>query len=91
MTGDKGENDVEKTTDQWRPRPGEQVFIEGRGRRSDFMSVQTTLEATDDEVLLTGGWRFGLFEGEWRWMTKGADVVVVKAAPHLNQHRKDAA
>jgi hypothetical protein len=70
---------------QWVPRPGEKVALEGRGHRSDFFSVQTVTETSPTDACTTGGWRFVIADGEWRWSTKGPDIVVMKRQPHLNQ------
>jgi hypothetical protein len=66
----------------WRPRTGEKTVLKGTGRRGDFHSVQSVLEATEDHVLLTGGWIFEKRDGAWR--TPSSSEILLHSAPQLN-------
>lgn len=67
---------------EWAPRAGEHAFLEGVGTRGDFASVQTVIEAEDDAVVLTGGWRFEKRDGAWR--TETSPEILLRPASHLN-------
>lgn len=71
----------------WQPTTGEKTALKGTGRRGDFHSVQDVLEATEDRVLLTGGWTFERRDGAWR--TPSSPDILLHPAPHLNRDDTD--